>query len=48
MKDKELFAFGFFFRAVAQVLFRHGGNRFAFWRDIDPDMQLRRSSEVWD
>ena len=34
-------------QAVAQVLFRHGGCEAAFWRDVDPEMQLRESSGVW-
>ena len=41
-------AFGYFYRAVADVLFRHRGSESAFWRDIDPEMQLRRSSGVWN
>ena len=40
-------ALGYFYRAVADVLFRHRGSEAAFWRDVDPEMQLRRSSGIW-
>ena len=44
---KVLYAFGFFYRAIAEVLFQHRGSKAAFWRDVDPGMQFRRSSGIW-